>query len=66
MSHSYSPSTRFYVHEIQIDQICRFDVPHDCSVELSPQGYQFFTDIFETFDKVWTLKPTLMFANNYP
>lgn len=30
----------------------RFDVPHDCSVELSPKGYQFFTDIFETFDKV--------------
>ena len=24
----------------------------DCSVELSPLGYQFFTDIFETFDKV--------------
>ncbi|KAG6335562.1 hypothetical protein ID866_3525 [Astraeus odoratus] len=30
----------------------KFDVPHDCSVELSPKGYQFFTDIFETFDKV--------------
>lgn len=30
----------------------RFDVPYDCSVELSPLGYQFFTDIFETFDKV--------------
>lgn len=30
----------------------RFDVPHDCSVELSPQGYQFFTDIFQIFDKV--------------
>ncbi|KAF7985581.1 hypothetical protein HWV62_3865 [Athelia sp. TMB] len=29
----------------------KFDVPHDCSVELSPLGYQFFTDIFETFDK---------------
>ncbi|XP_006462756.1 hypothetical protein AGABI2DRAFT_224362 [Agaricus bisporus var. bisporus H97] len=29
----------------------RFDVPSDCSVELSPLGYQFFTDIFETFDK---------------
>ncbi|KAG6857141.1 hypothetical protein H0H87_008711 [Tephrocybe sp. NHM501043] len=28
-----------------------FDVPSDCSVELSPLGYQFFTDIFETFDK---------------
>ncbi|KAI6041397.1 EF hand associated-domain-containing protein [Pisolithus marmoratus] len=29
----------------------KFDVPHDCSVELSPKGYQFFTDIFEAFDK---------------
>ncbi|KAF9242518.1 P-loop containing nucleoside triphosphate hydrolase protein [Melanogaster broomeanus] len=29
----------------------KFDVPHDCSVELSPKGYQFFTDIFETFDR---------------
>ncbi|CAG8607356.1 13079_t:CDS:10, partial [Acaulospora colombiana] len=28
-----------------------FDVPHDCSVELSPNGYQFFTDIFQVFDK---------------
>ena len=30
----------------------RFDVPADCSVELSPLGYQFFTDIFEIYDKV--------------
>lgn len=30
----------------------RFDVPSDCSVELSPLGYQFFTDVFEVFDKV--------------
>ncbi|THH20112.1 hypothetical protein EW146_g1214 [Bondarzewia mesenterica] len=29
----------------------KFDVPPDCSVELSPLGYQFFTDIFEIFDK---------------
>ncbi|CAL1712907.1 unnamed protein product [Somion occarium] len=29
----------------------KFDVPHDCSVELSPLGYQFLTDIFESFDK---------------
>jgi len=29
----------------------QFDVPSDCSVELSPLGYQFFTDIFEVFDK---------------
>ncbi|KAI9636558.1 P-loop containing nucleoside triphosphate hydrolase protein [Dioszegia hungarica] len=29
----------------------RFDVPYDCSVELSPLGNQFFTDIFEAYDK---------------
>ncbi|THV03817.1 mitochondrial Rho GTPase [Dendrothele bispora CBS 962.96] len=29
----------------------KFDVPSDCSVELSPSGYQFFTDLFEAFDK---------------
>lgn len=29
----------------------RFDVPYDCSVELSHLGYQFFTDIFTIFDK---------------
>ncbi|KAL1722755.1 P-loop containing nucleoside triphosphate hydrolase protein [Schizophyllum commune] len=29
----------------------KFDVPADCSAELSPLGYQFLTDIFETFDK---------------
>nr|AOC97476.1 Rho family protein [Volvariella volvacea] len=29
----------------------KFDVPPDCSVELSPLGYGFFTEIFETFDK---------------
>ena len=27
----------------------RFDVPYDCSVELSPLGNQFFTDIFEGY-----------------
>jgi len=37
----------------------RFDVPSDCSVELSPLGYQFFTELFEIADKVTTrqLKP---------
>lgn len=30
----------------------RFDVPTDCSAELSPSGYAFFTDLFETFDQV--------------
>ncbi|GAA5913928.1 hypothetical protein JCM6882_004399, partial [Rhodosporidiobolus microsporus] len=29
----------------------RFDIPSDCTAELSPRGYQFFTDIFETFDQ---------------
>ncbi|KAI1793289.1 mitochondrial Rho 1 [Ganoderma leucocontextum] len=29
----------------------KFEVPHDCSVELSPLGYQFLTVIFENFDK---------------
>ncbi|TCD70911.1 ERMES complex Ca(2+)-binding regulatory GTPase gem1 [Steccherinum ochraceum] len=29
----------------------KFEVPHDCSVELSPLGYKFFTDIFEAYDK---------------
>ncbi|OAV99055.1 hypothetical protein PTTG_02406 [Puccinia triticina 1-1 BBBD Race 1] len=29
----------------------RFDVPADCSAELSPSGYTFFTDLFEAFDK---------------
>lgn len=29
----------------------RFDVPNDCSAELSPSGYAFFTDLFETFDQ---------------
>lgn len=29
----------------------RFDVPPDCSVELSHAGYQFFTDVFEVYDK---------------
>ena len=39
----------------------RFDVPPDCSVELSPLGYQFFTEIFEIFDKV-TSHSTLLFT----
>lgn len=29
----------------------RFDVAYDCSVELSALGNQFFTDIFEAYDK---------------
>lgn len=28
-----------------------FQVPADCSVELSPHGYQFLTDVFEAHDK---------------
>jgi hypothetical protein len=30
----------------------RFDVSPECSVELSPHGYQFFAELFQTFDKV--------------
>ncbi|KAF9978524.1 ERMES complex Ca(2+)-binding regulatory GTPase gem1 [Actinomortierella ambigua] len=29
----------------------RIEVPPDCSVELSPKGYQFFTELFQVFDK---------------
>lgn len=29
----------------------RFDVPSDCSVELSHVGYDFFTNLFEANDK---------------
>ncbi|KAF9303061.1 ERMES complex Ca(2+)-binding regulatory GTPase gem1 [Mortierella antarctica] len=29
----------------------RIDIPLDCSVELSPKGYQFFTELFQVFDK---------------
>ncbi|KAI8809973.1 P-loop containing nucleoside triphosphate hydrolase protein [Cladochytrium replicatum] len=28
-----------------------FEVPPECSVELSSYGYQFFTDLFQTFDR---------------
>jgi mitochondrial Rho GTPase 1 len=31
--------------------LTRFDVSPDCSVELSPLGYKFLTDVFEVFDK---------------
>ncbi|KAL0084779.1 EF hand associated-domain-containing protein [Phycomyces blakesleeanus] len=27
------------------------DVPQECSVELSPHGYQFFAELFQSFDK---------------
>jgi Ras family protein T1 len=29
-----------------------FHVPHDCTVEMSNEGYQFFIDLFQSFDKV--------------
>ena len=56
--------TRLY---ILLTYSLRFDVPHDCSVELSPKGHQFFTDIFETFDKAishakFSVKHPLMFS----
>ncbi|KAI0056103.1 mitochondrial Rho 1 [Artomyces pyxidatus] len=43
-----------YAEDLRLTEsflVPKFDVPPDCSVELSPQGYHFFTDIFETFDK---------------
>ena len=46
MSGSYT--TQFIVASTES---LRFDVPYDCSVELSHLGYQFFTDIFMMFDK---------------
>jgi Ras family protein T1 len=41
-------------------------VAPDCSVELSPLGYQFFTDIFETFDKViyFSVAPRIVFNSS--
>jgi len=43
-----------YAEDLRLTEaflVPQFDVPSDCSVELSPLGYQFFTDIFEVFDK---------------
>lgn len=37
--------------ELTLERV-RFDVPSDCSVELSPLGVKFFTETFEAFDKV--------------
>ena len=34
-----------------IQRTDRFDVPFDCSVELSHVGYEFFTNLFEANDK---------------
>lgn len=34
------------------DLIHRFEVPQECSVELSPHGYQFFAELFQVFDQV--------------
>lgn len=34
--------------------VARFDVPYDCSVELSPLGIKFLTETFQAFDKVIT------------
>jgi len=31
--------------------LSRLEVPSECSVELSPHGYQFFAELFQTFDK---------------
>jgi Ras family protein T1 len=29
-----------------------FEIPPECSVELSPHGYNFLTELFQAFDKV--------------
>ena len=42
------PTGRFLV---LIQRTDRFDVPFDCSVELSHVGYEFFTSLFEANDK---------------
>jgi hypothetical protein len=47
-----SPEAAFLPLRRLIGTVLRFDVPYDCSVELSTLGYQFFTDIFQIFDKV--------------
>jgi hypothetical protein len=48
----------------------RFDVPGDCSVELSALGNQFFTDIFEAYDQVspaaGALSGSLLFQSILP
>lgn len=44
-------STRSF-HLLNNLPLRRFDVPSDCSVELSHSGNQFFTDIFEAYDRV--------------
>ncbi|KAF9568805.1 mitochondrial Rho GTPase [Agrocybe pediades] len=43
-----------YAEDLELTEsflLPKFDVPADCSVELSPLGYQFFTEIFEIADK---------------
>jgi hypothetical protein len=54
--------TVILTHIIDPTRFHRFDVPSDCSVELSPLGYQFFTDIFEVFDKVFIFSDTALLA----
>lgn len=36
---------------MRIKRESRFDIPSDCTSELSPKGYQFFTDLFESYDQ---------------
>lgn len=37
---------------LESDRVERFDVPYDCSVELSTLGIKFLTETFVAFDKV--------------
>lgn len=41
------------MHIINTNQLyfIRLEIPSECSVELSPHGYQFFAELFQTFDK---------------
>ena len=37
--------------ELILTDIYSLEIPFECSVELSPLGYQFFAELFQTFDK---------------
>lgn len=49
----WNPRVRIAAHltDKLIWNDCRIDVPPDCSVELSPDGYQFLIDLFQVHDK---------------
>jgi Ras family protein T1 len=51
-----SPLSPMKLFILTIGVALSFDVPVDCSVELSPDGYQFFAELLQAFDKVSYLK----------